>query len=318
MNETFRGVDNVIGTASDEDKMYAEAKVENNFRGQPDGSAIFPDNSRVVEVKKSETNQRLITLTGQVVRNFLDRLGYQSFEIPPENVHIVSGGDLRTRHIVGKFSIFKQGIAVRDESIKTVLLDRLIHEELHFQGYKAIQSDENEDSSKAHRLGLATYSRNGEKLYLDPLNEAVAEQLTIAAMDGVSDPSIDREREQTQEARNQYSHLKKEDGSDLFDNDVIYARHFESPDSKLDIRTERYPYKQERELLQLLIDKIFTAKEESLSRDQIFHYFTDGFFKGNLLDLGRLVDQTFGSGSFRRIAEAGNDLEELKNTIEDL
>nr|MBP6931736.1 hypothetical protein [Candidatus Paceibacterota bacterium] len=112
-----------------------------------------------------------------------------------------------------------------------------------------------------------------------------------------------------------------EPGKPLFDEDTFYA---EINNDKLwresvgrllgktygtKINTERFTYKQERKFLHTLVDKIFQKNFDKFQdKEEVFDMFFKGMITGNILPIGRLVDETFGAGTFRKIGELDGDI----------
>lgn len=68
--------------------------------------------------------------------------------------------------------------------------------------------------------------------------------------------------------------------------------------------TREYAYPLERESLDLLQEKLYQAnKSKYPEKRAIKQLFARGLFMGEMLEMGRLVDKTFGRGVFRKIAE---------------
>jgi hypothetical protein len=66
----------------------------------------------------------------------------------------------------------------------------------------------------------------------------------------------------------------------------------------------RYPYPDERDELNRLIAELFEKnRDDFIDSEQVFQLFVHAVLQGRLLPLARLVEKTFGRGSFRRLAE---------------
>lgn len=63
-------------------------------------------------------------------------------------------------------------------------------------------------------------------------------------------------------------------------------------------------YKQERGILNTLIDKIFNKNQEKFKeREDVFEIFAKAMLTGNILPIGRLIDETFGRGTFKKYGD---------------
>jgi len=52
--------------------------------------------------------------------------------------------------------------------------------------------------------------------------------------------------------------------------------------------------------------------------EEVFEAFARGMMTGNPLEIGRLVDGTFGKGTFRKIGEMDEDVDEQLKYVESL
>ncbi len=69
-----------------------------------------------------------------------------------------------------------------------------------------------------------------------------------------------------------------------------------------------FHYVDERRFFNKLLDRLYEKNKDSFSsRDEIFALFVKGGFGGNIMPVARLVEKTFGKGSFRRLGE-GEDI----------
>lgn len=69
-----------------------------------------------------------------------------------------------------------------------------------------------------------------------------------------------------------------------------------------------HSYHNERKKLNLLINNLFDKnKDDFETREQIFTLFANATINGNLLPIARLIEKTFGKGSFRALGEKSAD-----------
>jgi hypothetical protein len=75
-----------------------------------------------------------------------------------------------------------------------------------------------------------------------------------------------------------------------------------------DYQLVTYPYHQERQQLNQLVDELYKKNSDSFaSREQVFHVFAEATMRGALLPVARLIEKSFGKGSFRKLAERSAD-----------
>ena len=83
--------------------------------------------------------------------------------------------------------------------------------------------------------------------------------------------------------------------------------------------TQRFTYRKERDMLNTLIGKIFERnKDKFQDKEGIFDVFEKSMMTGNMLLLGRLIENTFGPNTLRRIGELDKDMEVQESFINSL
>jgi hypothetical protein len=211
-------------------------------------------------------------------------------------------------------------VAAREDPSRLGFFHAVVHEMLHFKSYQALQLTSGDDPRVAeYREGLVAFSRDGKRKYFTALNEAVTEELTNSVVrEHLDDPLFAEETKTTKALAERYSaYAKTSSGEPLFNDDTYYARVVpRSPwreaigrlvgvsQKSGTIETRRSGYPRERKMLGALIDALFARNPARFQRrDQVFDLFAKGMMTGNLLPLGRLIDSTFGKGTFRRIGE---------------
>lgn len=304
----------------------SEAEKERILREK----AEYFDNERfeivvAEEREKTPTELRIISLANRFTNELRRRYGLDDFDIPPGNIHVIKE-DARA-HFEGPavYNPSLQMVAVREDHSRIGFLHRMVHEMLHFKSYQALQVTTGAAPEVAeYRAGLVAKSRDGARTYFTGLNEAVTEELTkLVVLDHARDPLFAKEMETTRVLAQRHSQRAKTDsGEPLFNEDTYYGSilgrtswreaigHLigASEKSKGTIETRHFSYRSERRMLGALIDVLFARNPARFQRrDEVFDLFARGMMTGNLLPLGRLIDSTFGKGTFRRIGELSGD-----------
>ncbi|MFZ1626673.1 MAG: hypothetical protein WAT81_02600 [Candidatus Moraniibacteriota bacterium] len=84
------------------------------------------------------------------------------------------------------------------------------------------------------------------------------------------------------------------------------------------ISTESFTYVPERRILVSLIEKLMQKNQgEFTDRDELFDMFAAAMLTGNILPIGKLIDRSFGAGTFRAIGEIEN-MAELNSYVQSL
>jgi hypothetical protein len=72
-------------------------------------------------------------------------------------------------------------------------------------------------------------------------------------------------------------------------------------------------------MLNTLIDKLFDRnKDKFFDREEVFDVFARAAMTGRMVPLGRLVDTTFGAGTFRLIGESDSDIQKQIALVDSL
>ncbi|MDE2001452.1 MAG: hypothetical protein KGI60_02710 [Patescibacteria group bacterium] len=323
-------IERVVGVPPEEEEKILRSKAEvfdsqsfNDLKGK--------------EREKTPEEAQIINLANQMTNEVRRRYGLDNFDVPPQNIHMIPedkwpSGDKNTR---GFYASMLQGVAIQDEHFsKMSMLSIAIHELLHFKSYNALQvvSEEKSGAHQPYRIGFQTFSRDGKEKYFTELNEAITEELSKRIMlssrlDLYENPLFTDEINKTDKIYEKYPDVKAKNGTLLFTSDTLYAKAEIPADWKQifqylmgkrspDITVAKYVYRKQRRMLNSLMDKIWNKhKDEFKDQEAVFDCFVKAYMTGNLLPIGRLIEDTFGKGSLRKIAELDMSEEQKKEKV---
>jgi hypothetical protein len=233
------------------------------------------------EIDKTERDIEIINFANQALDQYLKAYGRKRiFEVPLGKVHLFKEGGVK-EFTYGKFTrgthSAKLGsiIAERVQSdIQLALF--LFHELFHLKAYTALQITEPKQGERrefeSYRGGFVVSTRDGKKRYFKELEEAIIEMMVMRFYE---------------------EHILS---SSLFEKEVK------------DKQPVEFAREIEREELNELIDDIWEGnKEEYPSREKVFDLFLDAQINGHLLSVAKLIDKTYGKGSFRELGELTAD-----------
>lgn len=334
MSEKFSSFERVVGDIPAEEKAQILKEIDEQFNDQAFESL------KGKERDKTPEELEIISLANKATNGLLKEYGLEDFDIPPQNIYVIEEEhwpeDLKGSAF---YNSIIQGVAIRETLSKTGFLKKTLHEMLHFKSYNALQittGGEDEDRElQEYRSGLVVAQRDGRDVYFVSLNEAVTEELAMRLLTQLPDKSIFQEEiEQTKKIMDSYPNATSRGGDPLFDDETIYAkieeeepknwresigRKFGFSEGRKKIITEKFTRKEEREMLNVLIEKIKMKNESGFkNKEEVFDIFARGYLTGNILPLVRLVDKTFGKGTMRKIGELDSDMEQQKQFIESL
>lgn len=327
--EKFGSIDKIVGQVPEEEKQ----KIGEEFRAKYEDQAPYIKDLEGKERPKTADEEQVINLANELTNDLLHRYGLKSVDIFLENVHIIKQSEWWTDKGRAFYKQFVQGIAVVEQPARIVFLKRMLHELIHLKSYNAAQVGLGAGRGVGnYRVGLRSVSRNFQRDYFEFLNEAITECLTIEMLEKAkSMPFFADDLAETEKNKPIY---KKETEDELeeefhFDEDIYYVgrykgthqeqlgRKFGLIKGKTKYLFEGYGYKPEREVLDILINKILQHHPEYAGRQQVFDIFVKAVLHGDMMPLGRLIDNTFGRGTFRRLGEF-DDAEKMKHFVSHL
>jgi len=322
-------IERVVGNLPVETKEKTLLDMADRFLQQN-----FPE-LRGKEKQKSPEETHIIECADNATNEILREYGLESFPVPLSNVHIIreEAWPWKTK---GEYQPFVQAVLLREEANRIAQMDRTMHELFHFKSYTAIQkpiADTDSKSYKIYRLGFIASSRDGKKIYFTNLNEAITEELVKRRLAKfLTDPIFAEEVARNKEIAHYFKNSRLPNGELLFTDDTLFAEAIGrdrkgalvtklslDPEINWGVGRKTFGYVDERKIFNKLIDKIFEPNQGKYnSREQVFDLFAKAMLSGNLLPVGKLIDRTFGVGTFRAMAELDSELDKLEVFIENL
>lgn len=310
----------VVGNISESEKEKVLQGKEEQFDNQQFEELLEKERG------KTPIERQIIALANRETNRLRQQYGLDDFDIPAANIHVISedAWPAKKAEVGAFYTPMHQGVAMRDHPSSLSFLARAFHEMLHFKSYQALQVTTGPGAKlEEYRTGLVVQGRDGQHTYFTNLNEAVTEELaTRFVLKHRYDPLFLKETRQMQTLRKQYPHAVGDKSGNLFKDDTYYAqllekpswreavgRLFGMPERSKRIMTMNFTYRREREMLNTLVDRLFTQNKAAFTdREQVFDMFVGGMMRGTLLPLGRLIDSTFGKGTFRKLGELDSDI----------
>lgn len=312
------GINRVVGFESDK-----EQDILQYFKDRFNGNTVDKR-----EKEKTPEQRELIKRVNVEMKDFLNQYGVSAIEISADNVHIIDTTAFTEPELQkiqkqfgknGFYSASKQGVVIMKEydASKLAFLQTLVHEMLHLQGFCAYQKSTREAADTSartsnesvdlniRRLGFAVGTRDGKTLLFDKVNEAVITELEIRFEHTYITkwPEVEEELRKRDAYVNQIAKRDRRD-VETVKKMVAGIQKNESGDYQL----VTYPYHQERQQLNQLVDELYKKNSDSFaSREQVFHVFAEATMRGALLPVARLIEKSFGKGSFRKLAERSAD-----------
>ncbi len=263
------------------------------------------------EAEKTEQEKRIIDIMNAASNRIRNRYGLENFDVPPDNIHVLT--DLPNHPVYGPEMEETGGFFIQQEQViilgsgqhPLTFAEAVLHEMVHFKsfGVADVQFDDFifKDADFRYREGFKMRDTKTNKLYFEVIDEALTQEEIKRELEMLktNDPEIAALTVETQELVEDFSgHMWDEDDVPVAD-DLLRAEIDPSDDN---IILERYRYSKERAVLHLLIEKIYSRNAGRFSTpEEIYAIFMMAKMNGKMLPVARLIETTFGEGTFRKI-----------------
>lgn len=265
------------------------------------------------EVEKTQEQKEVVKFVNEKMQEFVRSFSAEPLNITGDKVHLVAGEFFpvqpgHPKETSAFYHVQEQSVYIKDEKGLPLsgFTKRLIHEFMHFNSLLSLQVKEENGKlipigGGVRRIGFKLEKR-GEKgfVYFYNLDEAVIEELTKRFSKKFlrQSPLLKKGQEEidTQVAKMPAEAQKKAE-------DISFVKTTKEGDLyKTTLHT--YSYVKERKNLNRLIDELYEHNKDSYqSREEIFNLFAQAVMNGRLLPVARLIEKTFGKGSFKQLGE---------------
>lgn len=313
----------VVGAAPDEKKRDIQAELQENFgnnRKQLPREAV--KKLRMLEYQKHDFEQAAIQKINELLNAVLKELKLPPFDISEKNIYSVPKSmyeEIDGKNVNDSYGFTRhqeQVIALNSEelTIPYKRISTLLHEMIHLKGFLSVEASD--DDQTLRRIGLEAHSslktnkENEDSFrHLIGLNEAVVSELQKRLFGQVveQNPFLDEERKDLLSTQNKELIKKAKEKTKLPENEFVYV----GPRGEDGWEAFTFPYREQRKVLEYLLETIQkTDPERFPSQDDVFHIFLQAHFGGQLIPLARVIDDTFGKGTFRVLATMSGKDEE--------
>jgi len=260
------------------------------------------------EREKTEREIHIISDVLSQLPDFLAEYGMKSLEITLDHIHVVDEASLTQdeRNLYGipdeaggSYMEGRQGVVVFSSGDDLSFAERVIHEAIHMNSFSSVT---HKDGSYAlRRIGLTVVDSEGERYFLN-LNEGLTEELAKRFDKKYSEgfPSLSEAAARRVEFIASIKSPNPEADTDEIKSVVTQ----QEPDGQWKTTVSEYVYPEERyaflELMKVLYEK---NQGRFNSPEDVFRVFAQSASNGRLLEVARLVEDTFGEGSFRELGE---------------
>lgn len=296
----------IVGNASEEDKAVVVDKIIEGFLKQ--GELLSDKKQKELkeaEYKKTEDQLSIIKSLNEETNKLMIESGVEPFDIPEKNIHFLKEKFLEKIGVNtdGSFDQKTQSILLSDELNSNFKFSlTLFHEMLHMKSKQIweVSSDGDKIKKAPYRNGTTVYSthkkesesKGFEHAHFNGLDEAIVTNLEKICLPIILNlpenkkyKDIYYSEEQVEERRKLANKYRIEEG-DFYeineDNSISFG------------------YRNQRMVLDFLCEEIFKQHPEKYTdTEAVFKEFVRAHFTGHLIEIGRLIEDTFGKGSFR-------------------
>jgi len=297
MSEKFSSFERVIGTPDEDEKEQILDERKSAF------DANKARELKEHEVQKTPEEIAVISLANEATNTIRRKFRLPDFNIPPENIAIIQREYWDWKKD-GNSSFYpsEQLIATSYRGPTLTFARLMFHEMIHFKSFGSLKIMKGGRETTEDRVGLHTRIRGGKE-YFRSLNEATIEELADRFIaDLISQRGL----------------LFREEIENL-EQGVETEEDLEEYYDELRLVQPNFAYEEQRDILDRLIDKLYSQNKENFkSRDEIFDVFVKSMFSNNLLEVGKLIDRSFGKGTFRKIGKLETNPDKQYRFISDL
>lgn len=281
-----------------------------------------------IEQEHTPELRGLIFQINEKMKEFMARYGIQSLEIPGHNVHVVDKLKLDPRQqkqleqryekTSGLYFPDRQQIVVLKSyapNKKLNFTQILVHEMIHMNSFASSQKvkeggiklikDGQTIYLEERRMGFEIYSIKTGKQVFFGVNEAITEELVIR-FDHNHFSQFEDLREEYEERKKAIDAVVRRSGKAKEDLDPIANLEYKEADvvGSQNVILRTYTYHDERQQFKQLIDDLYEKnRDEFQSPEDVFTMFAKAALNGRLLPVARLIEKTYGKGSFRELGE---------------
>ncbi|MCK9352483.1 MAG: hypothetical protein M0P76_06925 [Candidatus Pacebacteria bacterium] len=264
-----------------------------------------------VECPKTENEIVILKVINEKLKALAEEHGAAPYDIPAENIHIVPS-DYFHQNFPGISEAValpeKQMIFMDEHNVRSHLFafaDTVIHEQAHLLGDIAILISEDPDSgdfeSSTQHAGWSMHASKKKELenkdhrHFEGTHEAIAAMIEKNMLQEMLElPLFEEEKKlrESDEWRSMRSAIAKKRRMD--EDDIVWFN------PKNEKEGDLIGYPAQREALAYVMSEIQKEfPDQYQTTDEVYKEFLRSQFTGRFLNVARLVEKTFGEGSFR-------------------
>lgn len=267
------------------------------------------------EIEKSPGVIKVINFVNEETNKLLKYYGLEKFDIKSNNVHLfyqdtfeelIPAGKTIKENADAFCSLQNQAVCFNTDQVhnKIDFAVRLFHEDCHLKARQVVRAYNDREGNIA-RAGITFISKE-KTIRLLNLYEGLIEELTKIFYHKIvkKSPLFKEDIEKLEELKNSTENETIKASDEIYD----YQ----------DNEWREFGYSKQRKILNALIEKLyFKNKDEFKDKEEVFDLFAKSVFTGKL-NWGKLVNKTFGRGTFKKLTQLDENIDELEKFVQEL
>ena len=319
----------IVGAVPEEVKEATRNKIKKNLFDHAESLDEGEKEAlKKQEYSKSKIEIALIDFANQETSRLMQEAGVEPYAIPLDNVHIIPPELFRRIAKVddaGQAKRITEGIAINADYTRAnpvTFGSTVLHEILHLKAHLSMemQKENEQEHETIYRMGVTVNAtvknilEGRDHSHFKALHEAIVaetEKRLIPRL--LAHPELAKEKEWmlSEKAEELKRQIAKE--HHIHVDDIIWV------EQKEKLKFEAVGYKTQREVLSYVCTEIQKQfPDQFASNDDVSKLFINANFTGRLLPIARLVEKTFGEGSFRLLGNMGTNRESAVLTMDSL
>lgn len=281
--------------------------------------SLLKNNARTeIERDKTPAEREIVNHVIASLPRFVEHYGLLPVKgISEDAVHILDReklaeqdrADLASWDVGGWYDVAHQRVFVMSGESALRTAERVVHELLHLESATTLKADQRLEGTVPtiaefrrrklypRRIGFSVFDKTGKTRFFRQIDEAVIEELARRFDEGSFKqiPSLKKEIEERERVRQR--------ASSRVDN-ISAVTTEQRPDGMWETKIFEYAYRAERQQLGDLIRGLYERNQDAYgSKEEVFGLFAHAALTGELLQVARLIERTYGTGSFRELGE---------------
>ena len=296
----------VVGTSPEKEKEILDYIKAEDF-----------DKQEFDKLEREKTPEELEIINGVMSRmpDFVKKYGGTPVQLKSEHIHIIDSNKLPEEErpkgtCSGRCSFRGQRIFVvrPADANKLDFAQSVAHEIMHMNSFHSAVLDNKSNTISERRSGFSIETKDGEEseLYFRGINEAITEELTkrfdeehFRMIPTLADTIKERDKCRADWSSERISKGLKDNPRVIRNLSVV-----EEKDGTDRVMRVSWKYIEERKRLREIVAELQRKNSEQFElKEDAFSIFAEAYFTGKMLKVSRLVEKTFGGGSFKRLGE---------------